>query len=71
MPRLTAEATFMLTLEPGMNFPTDPAFELLFLLLWFLLCFSDLVDPGGLLERALLGDVVGLLAQDKGGDCLQ
>ena len=72
VPSLTAETTFMFTLPPSMNFPTDPAFELLFLLLWVLLCcFCDLVDPGSLLERALLGDVVGLLAQDEGGDCLQ
>ena len=69
MPRLTAEATFMLTLEPEMRFSTGPAFDLLFL--WFLLCLSDLVDPVGLLERALLCDVVGLLAQDECGDCLQ
>ena len=71
MPRLAAEATFVLTLEPEMRFPTGPAFELLFLLLWLLLCLSDLVDPVGLLERALLCDVVGFLAQDECGDCLQ
>ena len=61
----------MLTLAPEVRFSTGPAFDLLFLLLWFLLCLSDLVDPVGLLERAFLRDVVGLLTQDECGDCLQ
>ena len=59
----------MLTLAPEVRFSTGPAFDLLFL--WFLLCLSDLVDPVGLLERAFLCDVVGLLTQDECGDCLQ
>ena len=70
VPRLTTEATFMLTLEPGVNFPTHPTFKL-FLLLLRLLLLSDLVDPGSLLECTLLRDVVGFLAQDERGDCLQ
>ena len=61
----------MLTLAPEVRFSTGPAFDLLFLLLWILLCLSDLVDPVGLLERAFLRDVVGLLTQDDCGDCLQ
>ena len=61
----------MLTLAPDVRFSTGLASDLLFLLLWFLLCLSDLVDPVGLLERAFLRDVVGLLTQDECGDCLQ
>ena len=61
----------MFTLAPDVRFSTGLAFNLLFLLLWFLLCLSDLVDPVGLLERAFLRDVVGLLTQDECGDCLQ
>ena len=61
----------MLTLAPDVRFSTGLAFDLLLLLLWFLLCLSDLVDPVGLLERAFLRDVVGLLTQDECGDCLQ
>ena len=61
----------MFTLSPDVSFSTGLAFNLLFLLLWFLLCLSDLVDPVGLLERAFLRDVVGLLTQDECGDCLQ
>ena len=58
----------MLTLAPDVRFSTGLASDLLFLLLWFLLCLSDLVDPVGLLERASLCHVVRLLAQDERGD---
>ena len=52
-----------------MDLGTDSALE--FFLLWILVCLRDLIDPVGLLEGALLGDVISLLAQDVGGDFLQ
>ena len=63
VPLLPAELAGMLALPPRMSFSADPA--LVFLLLRILVPrLRDLVDPVGLLECALLGDVVGLLAQD-------
>ena len=61
----------MFALSPDVSFSTGLASDLLLLLLWVLLCLSDLVDPVGLLECAFLRDVVGLLTQDECGDCLQ
>ena len=65
---LPAEFTGMLTLPACVGFRADPA--LVLLLLWVLL-LSDLVDPVGLLQCALLGYIICLLAQDISGDLLQ
>ena len=70
VPLLPAELAGMLALPPRMSFSADPA--LVFLLLRILVpCLRDLVDPVGLLECALLGDVAGLLAQDISCNFLQ
>ena len=70
VPLLPVELAGMLALPPRMNLSTDSALEF-FLLCILISCLRDLVDPGGLLEGALLGDVVGLLAQDISGNFLQ
>ena len=66
---LPAELAGVLTFPTCVDFCADST--LVLLLLWVLLSLGDLVDPVGLLQGALLGYIVCLLAQDVGGDLLQ
>ena len=68
---LPTEFADVLTCPSFVDLGAGSTLVLELLLLWILLSLGDLVDPVRLLQGALLGYIVCLLAQDVGGDLLQ